>query len=153
MAIKITKVDVWAVEIADQPGGLARVLEALAEVGMSVECCIARRRADRPGEGLIFVAPVKGKRAQDAARSVGLRPADNLATLRVEGADRKGAGADITVAIANAGLNVRGLTAAVMGGKYVTYIGFDTPADADRAATAVKTMTKPRARPRARTRR
>ena len=57
MAVKITKVDVWAVEIADQPGGLARVLEALAQAGMTVECCIARRRADRPGEGTVFIAP------------------------------------------------------------------------------------------------
>jgi hypothetical protein len=135
---KASKADVWAVEIADQPGGLARVLEALAEAGVTIECCIARRQADRPGEGVVFVSPVTGARAQEAARSAGLSPASDLATLRVEGADTKGAGAALTRAIAGAGINLRGLSAAVIGNRYVAYFGFDNPADVARAAEAIK---------------
>jgi hypothetical protein len=140
--MKVTKVDVWAVEIADQPGGLARVLEALDEAGVTIECCIARRQSDRPGEGVVFVSPVKGKKAQDAARRAGLSAATDVATLRVEGPDRKGAGRALTEAIAAEGINVRGLSAAVLGNRYVAYFGFDTQADADRAAAAMKRSGK-----------
>src|SRR3954451_2488285 len=103
-SMKITKVDVWAVDIADQPGGLARVLEALADAGVSIECCIARAQPDRPGAGVVFVSPVKGKRAQAAPRDAGLSPASDVATLRIEGPDRKGAGSGLTQAIAGEGI-------------------------------------------------
>ena len=67
MAVRITKVDVWAGELEDQPGGLARVLDALASGGARLQCCIARRQPDKPGRGIAFVTPVSGARAQDAA--------------------------------------------------------------------------------------
>jgi hypothetical protein len=139
---KVSKVDVWAVEIADQPGGLARVLEALAEAGVTIECCIARRQADKPGEGVVFVSPVTGKRAQEAARNAGLSPATDVATLRVEGTDTKGAGASLTRAIAGAGINLRGLSAAVIGNRYVAYFGFDNATDTENAARALKSAGK-----------
>ena len=44
MALKVTKVDVWAGEMQDQPGGLAQILEALASARASVDCVIARRQ-------------------------------------------------------------------------------------------------------------
>jgi hypothetical protein len=142
MAMKITKVDVWAAELADQPGGLARVLDALSRGGANVECVIARRNADRPGTGVAFISPVKGKKAQDAARNAGAAPATNVATLRVEGSDMKGMGARLTSAVADAGINMRGLSAAVIGNRYVAYFGFDSAADADRAAKAMKGAAK-----------
>ena len=144
MADKITKVEVWAGDIDDQPGGLARVLDALASAGATIECCIARRKPDQPGRGIVFVSPIKGKKAQDAARSAGLAPASNIGTLRVEGGDRKGAGAALTQAVADAGINMRGLSAAVIGKKFVCYFGFDSAMDADRAAKAVKSAGKKR---------
>ena len=114
------------------------MLEALSDAGVTIECCVARRQADRPGEGVVFVSPVSGPRAQEAARSAGLSPATDLATLRVEGADTKGAGAALTRAIAGAGINLRGLSAAVIGGRYVAYFGFDNAVDAGRAADAIR---------------
>jgi hypothetical protein len=134
-AMRIKKVDVWAGDLRDQPGGLAQVLSTVAGGGASVECVIARRRES--GGGVVFISPISGKRAQEAARSAGLRQAD-MGTLRIEGPDRPGLGSRITRAIADAGINMRGLTAAVLGGNFVCYIGFDTPADADRAARAIK---------------
>lgn len=136
-AMKVTKVEVWAGDLRDQAGELARVLEAIAGGGGDVKCVIARRR--ETGGGVVFISPVTGKRAQGAARSVGLSQA-NMGTLRVEGPDRKGLGSRITRAIGDAGINMRGLTAAVQGGSFVCYIGFDSPGDADRAARALKGM-------------
>jgi hypothetical protein len=133
---------VWASELADQPGGLARVLQALAENGASIDCCIARRQPDRPGTGVAFISPVRGAKAESAARNAGASPAMDVATLRVEGDDTPGAGARLCRAIANAGINMRGLSAMVMGGRYVAYFGFDNPDDANRAAEAMRSADR-----------
>jgi hypothetical protein len=138
MAMTVKKVEVWAADVPDRPGGLARLLETLADAGASVECCIGRRQPDRPGSGVVYLTPIKGKKAQSAAQSAGLAPAANIATLRVEGPDKAGVGAMLSRAIADAGVNLRGISAAVMGNKYVAYFGFDSDADADRAAKAIK---------------
>ena len=140
MALNVTRVDVWAGNIQDQPGGLARVLSAVAGAGGSVECVIARREQSRPGTGVVFVSPVKGARAQTAARGAGLSPAENLATLRVEGADAPGLGARITEALAAAGISLRGVSAAVVGRNFVAYIGLDNAADAQNAMTALRSV-------------
>src|SRR5687767_10213301 len=140
MALKLTKVEVWAGEIQDQPGGVAKVLRAVADAGGSLECVIARREQSRPGTGVVFVTPVKGKRVQDAARRAGLSPAADIATLRVEGPDQPGVGAAMMEALAAAGINVRGVSAVALGRSAVCYIGLDSVADADAAANALKRL-------------
>jgi hypothetical protein len=140
MALKVTKVDVWAGEMQDQPGGLAQMLEALASARASVDCVIARRQPDRPGFGVAFITPVKGKKAQDSARAAGVSPAQGIATLRVEGSDKPGLGAKIVRAIADANVNLRGVSAAVIGNKFVAYFGFDSADDAAKAAKALKSV-------------
>lgn len=143
MALKVTKADVWAVEIADEPGGLANVLSAMADAGASLDCVIARRLADKFRAGVVFLTPVKGKKAQAAAESVGLQHAEDLATLRVEGPDKPGLGSKLAGAIADAGINMRGLSAMTCGKNFVAYIGFDSDQDADRAAKALKEAGRP----------
>ena len=138
MPLNVTQVDVWAGDIQDQPGGLARVLSAIAGAGGSVECVIARREQGRPGTGVVFVTPVTGARAQTAARDAGLSPAEDLATLRVEGSDAPGLGARITEALAAAGINLRGVSAAVVGRNFVAYIGLDNRGDAQNAMAALR---------------
>jgi hypothetical protein len=137
MAVKISKVDVWAADLQDQPGDLARVLEALADAGASIDCVIARRQPERPGTGVGFVTPVKGKKAQVAAQGAGMNNS-GIATLRVEGNDKPGLGAALCRAIADAGVNVRGVSATVVGNKFVAYFGFDSDEDANRATKAMK---------------
>jgi len=137
MALKVSKVKVWAASIEDKPGGLAKVLDALAGAGANLECAIARRSPDKPGQGVVYVTPVKGKKVEAAAASVGLSAA-GIATLKVEGSDKPGIGASIARAVADAGINARGLSAAVIGKQFVAYIGFDSDADADRAAKAIR---------------
>ena len=139
MALKVTKVDVWAGDLNDVPGGLADVLERLsASGGSSLQFVIARRSDKHPGAGKVFVTPVTGGKAKDAAGRAGLQHANKMGTLRVEGTDARGMGAKMTRAMADAGINVRGVSAAVIGGKFVAYIGLDSDADADRAARALK---------------
>ena len=40
---------------------------------------------------------------------------------------------EVTSALGNAGINLRGLSAAVIGARFVLYIGLDSEADADKA--------------------
>lgn len=142
MALKVTKADVWAVEITDEPGGLAKVLWAMADAGASLDCVIARRQADKFRAGVVFLTPVKGKKAQAAAESAGLTHAEDLATLRVEGPDKPGLGAKLAGAIGDAGINMRGLSAMTCGKNFVAYLGFDSGQDADRAAKALKDVDR-----------
>ncbi len=151
MAVRITRVDVWAGELEDQPGGLARVLAALAGGGARLQCCIARRQPDQPGRGVAFVTPVSGTRAQAAARDAGMSPAADIATLRVQGPDAPGIGARLTRAVQDAGVNMRGISAAVVGNEFVAYFGFDSQSDADAAAQAMRGVKAERATSKKRT--
>jgi hypothetical protein len=139
MALLVSKVEVWAGDLPDQAGGLARVLEALVDGGADLECVIGRRRPEEPGSGEVFVTPIKSKKAQTAAQSVGLARTD-IATLRIEGPDKPGLGARMMRAVAEGGVNVRGISALVLGNKFVAYMGFDNPADLAAAMKALKTV-------------
>ena len=138
MSLKVTKMDVWSGEIQDQPGGLSGVLRQLAEANADLEMVVARRQPDRPGAGIVFLAPVKGRKATAAAAVAGLSPAHGLGALRVEGTNRPGLGAKMTGAIADSGVNLRGLSAAVLGSRFVAYMAFDGAEDADKAAKAIR---------------
>ena len=139
MPYSIRKVDVWAAEIDDRPGGLTGKLEALAKAGASLEFIIARRAPDKPGKGVVFLTPVRGAKQTGAAINAGLGTTDSLHSLRVEGPDRPGLGTKMTRALADAGINLRGLSAAALGRKSVAYFAFDS---ADDAANAIKLLRK-----------
>ena len=138
MALKVTKVNVWAGDLRDVPGSLADVLGQLAAGGGSIEFLIARRNDKSAGAGKVFVTPVEKPKAKDAAARAGLQNATHVATLRIEGTDRPGLGGKITRAMADAGINVRGVSAAVIGNKFVAYIGLDSDSDADLAMRSLK---------------
>jgi hypothetical protein len=140
MALKVSKTDVWAVEIPDQPGGLAKVMETIAGAGANLECVIARRQPDKPGTGVAFVTPLKGKKVLATAASAGFQETHRIATLRVEGPDRPGVGSQIARAIAEAGVNLRGVSAVALGTKFVSFLGFDNWGDANRAAAALRAL-------------
>jgi hypothetical protein len=143
MALTVTKEDVWAAHIEDQPGGLAGVLETLSDAGTDLQCVIARRQPDKPGTGVVYLTPVKGRKQTNAAQGVGLKSAKNIPTLRVEGADKPGIGARMMRAIAEAGINVHGVSAVALGNKFAAYIGFDSTDDANKAAKVIKSLEQP----------
>src|SRR4051812_1397434 len=122
MAMQISKVQVWAVELRDQPGGLADVLQSLASAGANLECVIARRNPDQLGSGVAFVTPIRGAKVESAARAAGLQDTP-VPTLRVVGDDSRGIGARMMRAISDTGVNTRGFTASRLGGKFIAYIG------------------------------
>jgi hypothetical protein len=142
MAYSVKKVEVWAGEIADRPGGLAGTVEALSGAGANLEFIVARRAPDKPGTGVVFLTPIKGAKQKGAAQANGLATTDSLHSVRVEGADKAGLGAKMTNALAEAGINLRGLSAAALGRRGVSYFAFDSAADADAAIRVLKKALK-----------
>ena len=140
MALKVTRCDVWAATVADRPGGLAEKLAALAKAGANLEMVIARRQPDRPGTAVVFVTPVKGAKQVKAAAAAGFSRAKGLHSVRAEGPDKPGMGAKMTQALAAAGVNLRGLSAAALGKRCVVHIAVDTEGAAAKAAAVLKKM-------------
>ncbi len=132
------RVDTWAANIKDKPGGLSAKLEALAAAGANLEFVIARRRPEKKGQGVVFVTPVKGAAQCRAARKAGFKRSTSLHVVRIEGTNKTGVGAAITAALAAKGLNLRGLSAAAIGRKFVGHIALDTSADATAARRVLK---------------
>jgi hypothetical protein len=141
MAYAVSKVDVWAGEIADRPGGLASTLEGLQNAGVNLEFLVARRAPDKPGTGVVFVTPIKGAKQKSAAGAAGLQTTDTH-SLRVEGPDRPGLGTKMTRALADGGINLRGISAAAIGRRAITYFAFDSAADADNAVRILRKTLK-----------
>ncbi len=134
MSFKLDRVHVWAGEVADQAGGVAAKLAFLAQAGANLEYIYTRRQPDKPGTGILYVAPVSGPLAVRAAKSAGLHEANEPIVLRVEGDNAAGLGHRLTNQWAAEGLSLGGLMMSVLGDKFVGYVSFDTTADANRAA-------------------
>ena len=137
--MNVQRTDVWAATIDDRPGGLHEKLAGLAEAGANLEFVISRRTPEQPGEGVVFVTPIKGARQTNAAEQAGFRKTDRLHSVRVEGMDKPGVGAAMTEALADAGLNLRGVSGASLGRQFIAYLALDT---ADDAALAIQTLKK-----------
>jgi hypothetical protein len=99
---------------------------------------IARRAPEKPGKGVVFLAPLKGATQLRAAKKAGLSKAKTLHSLRIDGPNRAGLGAKITEALAQAGINMRGLSAAAIGRRMVCYLAFDTAISAKKAGQILK---------------
>ena len=140
MKLKVSRTDAWAAPIEDRPGGLADILGALAAVGANLEFVIARRAPEKRGTGVVFITPLKGAKQIKAAGAAGFQKTDSLYTLRVQGADKPGTGAMLTRALAKAGINLRGFSAAALGKQYITHLALDTAADATKAAVVLKKL-------------
>jgi len=141
LKLKVDRVSVWAATIKDRPGGLQAKLEPLAKAGANLEFVIARRRKKRKTKtGVVFVTPLKNAKQKAAAKKAGFKLSKSLNSLRVTGPNRRGLGAKITAAMAEAGINVRGLSAAVLKGQFVMYLAFDRSADASKATRVMKKL-------------
>jgi len=138
MNLKTTRVDLWTTEIADESGRLALALRAIADYGGDLDFVSARRIPEKPGRGLVYVSPLVGNEQLANASEVGLRRADEMPTLKMEGNDSPGAGGKIMQAIADAGVSLREVSTTVFGNRFVCYVGFDSIADLQKAEMAVK---------------
>jgi hypothetical protein len=134
MGFILDRVHVWSAEVADRAGGVASKLSALAQADANLEFILTRRLPDRPGTGILYVAPVTGPVQVRAARAAGLAEVQTPIVLRVEGDNKAGLAHRLTQQWALAGISLEGLTMAVLRDKFVGFAAFDSVADANRAA-------------------
>lgn len=140
MALKVQRVDTWAAKLEDTPGSLAAKLQALTEAGVNLQFVVARRAPDKPGTGVVFVTPIKGAAGKRAAERAGFQKTGSMHTVQIEGTDKAGRAAALTKALADGGLNLRGVSGAVLGTKFIAYIALDTETDAAEAVRLLKAL-------------
>ena len=138
MRVDVSRVDVWAATIKDRPGALAEKLDALAQADIDLEFIIARRAHEKPGTGVVFVTPIKGARQIRAARKAGFKKTKSLHGLRVATGNKPGFGAELTMQLADAGINLRGLSGAAIGNRAIFHLAFDSSDDANKAKRMLK---------------
>jgi hypothetical protein len=137
MTYEVSKVELWTREIDDRSGSLAAALEPLAKAGVDLSFMIARRYTHKPGKAVVFIGGITGK-ASNAAEQAGFRKSSDLVALRVEGPNQPGDCYKVATQLSQAGLNMRGASASVIGPRYVQILAFDTAADADKAAGVLR---------------
>jgi hypothetical protein len=145
MAVTVKKVTLWRKEVVHQAGALADVLEPLAAAGADLRVVMGYTFPHRPGEAVIEVFPIAGRKAANAASAAGLA-ASPIPCLLVEGDDRAGLGAGMARAVAQAGISMSFIIAESVGRKFSAVFGFENDQDAGTAAKAIKAAAKPRKR-------
>jgi hypothetical protein len=136
--LMVESVDVWAASIRDEPGGLAVMLKGLRDAGADLEFIVARRAHEEPGTGVVFVTPLRGDTEIAAAADLGFNVSSQLHAVRVEGENTRGAVAELTDLLAEAGINLRGVSAAVIGTRFILHVAVDSVSDATRAIDILK---------------
>ena len=129
----VERVDVWSASVADKTGGLSWLLKGMDEAGADFNFIIARRTPENPGSGVVFVTPIRGDKEVKAASTLGFSITNSVHAVCFETDNTPGATARLTGLLADAGINIRGLSVAVIGTRFVAYIGFDSINDADTA--------------------
>ncbi|WP_446904193.1 amino acid-binding protein [Burkholderia sp. YIM B11467] len=133
MELSVERVDVWAATIEDKPGGLAAVLGALRTAGADLQFIVARRTSEAPGKGVVFVAPLQGDAVIRTATQVGFSVTPSVHSVRVMGLDQMGIIGQLTQMLADGAINLRGVSAAVLGSQFIAYFAVDSVDDADKA--------------------
>ena len=132
------RVEVWATSIEDKPGSLANVLTGLREAGADLNFILARRAPEAFGKAEVFVTPLQGDVELGAAATLGFNLTARVHAVRVEGPNQAGIAAALAAQLAAAGLNLRGFSAAVLGTRFILYIGLDSAEDTVRALTVLQ---------------
>lgn len=137
MPVTVKKVALWRREMDNRPGALAGVLEPLARAGTDLQVAMGYRFPGNESRAAVEVAPLTSRKATAAAQGAGLQPSA-IATLIVAGDNRPGLGFALAQGMADAGINLAFMVAQVVGRRYSAVFGFESFADADRAAAIIK---------------
>ncbi len=138
MNLLVEKVDVWAASVPDATGSLANVLTTLKESGADLELIIARRAKENPGTAAVFIAPLRGDEEIKTAAMLGFNITSSVNAVRVEGENEPGIAAVLTTKLAERGIPLRGATTAVIGSRYIMYLGLDNEEDTTRALECIQ---------------
>lgn len=146
MDFEVARVDIWAGQLEDRPGALASKLANIIMIAAAnLEFIVARPARDRPGRGVLYLAPLSGPEQTRAAEESGLHRADSMYVVRLSGPDRSGLAAGIAGTLAQADLNIVGVSAAAVDGRVLMYLRFATEQEAVAAVDVLKAELGPTA--------
>ena len=141
MSMSVKSIALWRKELVDHPGALAETLAPLAKAGADLQVVMAYRLPGAPKMAAFELYPVKGKKAVAAAQAAGLQES-HIPALLVESENKPGAGAAICQALNAAGINLDFLVGQTIGRKYSMALGFESPEDAQKAASCIKQLAR-----------
>lgn len=134
MSFKWDRVHLWSVEVADKAGSVAEKLAFLAQADTNLEYIFTQRLVNKPGSGILYVAPITGPLQTRAARAAGMAETETPTVRRIEGDNEAGLAHRLTQQWALSGISLQGLTMSVLANKFVGYAVFDSVNDANKAA-------------------
>lgn len=140
MKLDVARVDVYSANFKDEAGALAKKLAVLSDAGANLEYLSAHAHEKRSGKSVAYIAPLKGSAQGRAAKKARFVKSNRLSLLRVEGEDKPGLGVLITESLGNAGINVREITTATTGQKFVVHMVLASPDDATKAARILRRL-------------
>ncbi len=143
MRVTVKNISLWRKEVENKTGVLAQTLEPFAKAGADLHVVMGYRYPGDGAKAAIEVYPVAGKKVTAAAAGVGLA-ASSISTLLVEGDNKPGLAHRIAQAIADAGVDLSFFVAQAIGRRYSAVVGFETDADAKKAAALIKKATSKR---------
>lgn len=139
MGFEIKRVDVWVGELEDRPGALSSKLATVYVTGEAdLDFVIARPLREKPGRGVLYVAPLEGEKRVRAAQDAGLHKSQSVHVLRLEGPDHPGLIAGVAGTLAQADINIAGLSAAAAKRNAIIYVRFATDDDVNKAADVLR---------------
>jgi hypothetical protein len=110
---------------------LGAKLSALSGAGADLDFIIVRRAPEKAGTGVVLVTPLRGDREVQAAAAVGFAVSSSMHSVRIEGPNEPGVAAKLARVVGDAGISMRGFSAAVLGPRYVVHISVDTTEEQD----------------------
>jgi hypothetical protein len=136
----IKKFSMWSVEVDDVAGATTGLFKILADAGADIDFSLSRPLGDKPGRAILFLAPIKGKKQEEAARQAEFVERKDVVGVQVQGPSRVGGNFRLTAALAHENLSVRALVTTVDGSRFTTIFALRSDADADRAIKVLHTV-------------
>jgi hypothetical protein len=118
--------------------GVVAAIAGLREAGADLDFVVARRAVEKAWHGGCVCGTAAWRTGGRGCRGPGFNVANDLHAVRVEDKNRPGIAAELTQKLADAGINLRGLSSAVIEPRFMLYIGLDTAADAARAYAVLR---------------
>src|SRR3954468_671313 len=100
----IRKFPIWSVEVDDVAGSTTGLFKILADAGADIEFSLSRPLGDRAGRAILFLAPIKGKKQEDAARQANFKLRSDVIGVQIQGPSRVGGNFRLTAALAHENL-------------------------------------------------
>lgn len=142
MAFTVRKIKMRRAKVKNQAGALAQLLAPVAEAGLDLEAVIGYA-SKKTGPVDVYCSLVDtSKKAGAAADACGFTVDEASPALLVEGDNGAGVLRKVAQAVADAGVSMRVCLALPVGSQFAALLGFDDPADADKAAKKIRAAGK-----------